>query len=553
MWVLETLRLKSIRSQILVFALFATLLPSISMGWLSYRNNARVLEEKISKDLTSITSQTSREIDLWLKERQYEIKVFASSYEVAENLAKGSAGGPRLGDYLKAVKQRFADYDELAVFDPKGTLVATTAGTTDLALPSGWEASLKTTGMSVGDPYWNAAGHVAAFILAEPVAEVRERPAGILAARINLRGIDAVLRNQAHSASEQLFVTTRTGMVLSRFPAVAGATAAARIPLIEARTLFSGQTPPIEMEGLDGQPCVGALQAAARLPWGVVAAKSRATEYAEVRTVRNWTIVLTAAIVAGVGLAAGLLGLILVRPLDRVIKGAGKVAAGDLDVDIPVAVGGEIGYLTVVFNRMVGRLRKAREEIEATNLALVEKNRELHEVSITDGLTGLRNRKHMNETVVSELKRAERHGQPVAILMMDIDRFKTYNDTRGHQAGDELLRRLAKMLKETLRATDYAARYGGEEFLVLLPQTPPKDARDTAEKIRRRMEESSLGTYGDGAVATISIGVATSPECGFDPEKVIREADMALYRAKRDGRNRVVTAETPPVASPTGS
>ncbi|HZE89857.1 MAG TPA: diguanylate cyclase, partial [Verrucomicrobiae bacterium] len=542
---LETLRLKSIRSQILVFSLFATLLPSISMGWLSYRNNAHVLEEKISKDLTSITSQTSREIDLWLKERQYEIKVFASSYEVAENLAKGSAGVPRLGDYLKAVKQRFADYDELAVFDPKGALVATTVATTDLALPKGWEESLKATGMATGEPYWNASGHVAAFILAEPVGEARERPAGFLAARVNLRGIDAVLKNQAHSASEQLFVTTRTGMVLSRFPADAGATAPAQIPIIAMRTLFSGQTPPIDMNGLDGQACVGALQTAARLPWGVVAAKSRATEYAEMRKVRNWTIALTAAIVAGVGLAAALLGLILVRPLDRVIKGAGKVAAGDLEVDLPVAVGGEIGYLTVVFNRMVGRLRKAREEIEATNLALVEKNRELHEVSITDGLTGLNNRKHMNETVVSELKRAERHAQPVAILMMDIDKFKTYNDTRGHQGGDELLRRLAKLLKETLRATDYAARYGGEEFLVLLPLTACKDASETAEKIRRRMEESNLGTYGDGSVATISIGVATSPECGFDPEKVIREADMALYRAKRDGRNRVVTADAP--------
>jgi diguanylate cyclase (GGDEF)-like protein len=132
---------------------------------------------------------------------------------------------------------------------------------------------------------------------------------------------------------------------------------------------------------------------------------------------------------------------------------------------------------------------------------------------------------------------------------MDIDRFKEFNDARGHQAGDEVLRGVARVLKESVRATDYAARYGGEEFLVLLMYTGPEAAAGMAERIRARIEEAGLGREEGGRAITVSVGVAAFPENGSDAESVIREADVALYRAKEGGRNRVVAAARAPLAA----
>ena len=548
---LTAVRLNSIRSKVIAFALLSTLLPSISMGWLSYRNNLKVLQDKIGTELTSLTSQTSRELELWLKERRYDVKVFANSYEVSENLERIAAPGRtpaerklalgRLSGYLRAVKQRFADYQELAVLDLSGTVVATSApSVAGLRLPAGWLEAARSQALIAGEPYRDPATGKTAMILAEAVSG-SDVLLGLLAVRLDFEGLGAVLEGRAQGGPNQIHVVTRSGLIVASYPHLEARTQA-RLPADVTRDLFAGEGRPVEFVDARDQKVVGALRGMHGLDWGVVAVKDKATEYAEVTRVRNITLVLAASLLAGVGVAAYLLGLTLVRPLDRLIRGAGRVTAGDLEVDLPVIGAGEVGYLTLAFNRMVARIRSAREEIEATQKALIEKNQELREISITDDLTGLRNRKHMNETVVSELKRAERHEQPLSILMMDIDLFKTFNDARGHQAGDEVLRGVAHVLRETLRSTDYAARYGGEEFLILLPQTSAEQAMETAERIRGRIVKARLGMNANRKVISVSLGVAAYPECGRDAETVIREADFALYQAKRSGRNRVVGA-----------
>ena len=126
--------------------------------------------------------------------------------------------------------------------------------------------------------------------------------------------------------------------------------------------------------------------------------------------------------------------------------------------------------------------------------------------------------------------------------MLDIDRFKNFNDARGHQAGDEVIRGVARVLQKTIRTTDYAARYGGEEFLVLLPYIGPDEAMLSGERIRSAVENEKLGKRDGYAGITISVGAASYPDCGSDSESVIREADLALYKAKRGGRNKVVPA-----------
>ena len=231
------------------------------------------------------------------------------------------------------------------------------------------------------------------------------------------------------------------------------------------------------------------------------------------------------------------LGVLIVRPLERLTKGAAEVADGDLAVDLPAAKG-EVGDLTEVFNHMVERLRHGRQELDAVNEKLRNQNEELERLSVSDSLTGLHNRRHLTQRLAEELAGSFRHKGSFTVLMADVDEFKKYNDAFGHPAGDEVLKKVAKILLASTRSVDCTARYGGEEFAVLLPKTTGEPAMEVAERIRNRVAQEEFF----GRKITISIGVAEFPEHGATAEAVMSRADEALYDAKRGGRNRIVRA-----------
>ncbi len=158
---------------------------------------------------------------------------------------------------------------------------------------------------------------------------------------------------------------------------------------------------------------------------------------------------------------------------------------------------------------------------------------ELERRSITDSLTGLMNRGYIEERLIEEMNQASRRRSPMSLLMIDVDNFKSYNDTFGHPAGDIALVLVANVLKDTLRAADVAARYGGEEFAVLLPQTAAEEAASIAERLRRRVERSDFPKRR----ITVSVGVAAYSTEFVEPKDWITAADMALYEAKDHGRN----------------
>ena len=168
---------------------------------------------------------------------------------------------------------------------------------------------------------------------------------------------------------------------------------------------------------------------------------------------------------------------------------------------------------------------------------------------LTDPLTGVNNRRYFESRCRDEVANARRHGSPLACMFLDIDKFKLINDTLGHHAGDEVLCKVAQLIKLQLRTNDIIARYGGEEFVVLLPQTALSQARNIAERIRTTLAEHAWGiTSAEDLAVTISIGVAMLPgENGEEhdacTQKLVNAADAALYQAKLGGRNRVVCAE----------
>ncbi len=168
----------------------------------------------------------------------------------------------------------------------------------------------------------------------------------------------------------------------------------------------------------------------------------------------------------------------------------------------------------------------------------------IYRMTIVDGLTGIHNKRYLTETLEREMPRAQRHQRPLSLMMFDIDRFKSINDTYGHLAGDYVLKELASIVRMRLRPDDVLGRYGGEEFAVILPETRIDGAQSIAEDIRRLVEEHVFVFEDERVAVTISIGIAQF-SYNSSVSKFIQQADERLYEAKREGRNRVVAGPLP--------
>jgi diguanylate cyclase (GGDEF)-like protein len=219
---------------------------------------------------------------------------------------------------------------------------------------------------------------------------------------------------------------------------------------------------------------------------------------------------------------------------------------------LPVQVQGEVLGILHVRSKHKENLEAAKFQlaytvVEQTGMALSNLNLRaaLREQSIRDPVTGLHNRRYMEEALKQHLSRVTRHLHPLGIIMIDIDHFKSFNDLHGHAAGDRILNELGKFLQSHIRGEDTACRYGGEEFILILPDVFLEAAQNRAEQLRREAKELRVEDGGQSyAGITLSVGVALYPLHGRTIENVLRAADSALYRAKQEGRDQVVVAET---------
>lgn len=177
------------------------------------------------------------------------------------------------------------------------------------------------------------------------------------------------------------------------------------------------------------------------------------------------------------------------------------------------------------------------------SLANLKLRSTLRQQSIRDPLTGMFNRRYMEETLEREILRAARNNEQVGVIMLDIDHFKQFNDTFGHQAGDVLLQSLGHFFLAHIRGEDVACRYGGEEFILLLPGSNIEKAKQRAEEMREKVRYMNVTYQGQTlGTITLSFGIAVFPEHGSTSDYLIQAADQAMYRAKLEGRDRVVVA-----------
>lgn len=222
----------------------------------------------------------------------------------------------------------------------------------------------------------------------------------------------------------------------------------------------------------------------------------------------------------------------------------GDRSARDLPADRTMALGAVARLVSahLELRATVGRLEHAAAErrlyeqhLEEYQLRLERNLAEALEQSMTDSLTGLRNRRAFLERLDDEIHHFQRGGPPVAVVFLDVDGFKAYNDSNGHPAGDALLRRIAELLQDRVRSSDVLARIGGDEFAVLLPGTDAEGGYVLAERLRRSVESAP---WSDRRI-TVTVGAAAVGESATDRDGLLAAADRALYEAKTSGRNRV--------------
>ena len=530
---LRSLRLDTMRGKFVAFAVLATLFTTLVMTVMLYGRNRRSLSDRVGQELRALSSDMAREVDVWFDQRVYDLRLRASPYVVSDNLARATGRNAaqslnRLRDYLNSVRQNLPAHEGLAIIGRDGQVLTSSGSRTGFRLTPDRMNNLRTRDALVGDPFWDASIGKAAVVLVVPIRQDDGLFLGALGAKINLDSLREVLDQLSAGHSRDLYLITEQGRVVIRSAGNPADAMKATLPDATTRELTEREGQTIAQARPQGREVVAVLRRIPQLHWAAVAETPRAETVREAGVLRFRTVLLLSLLVLGVGLLAFMVGLFVTRPLERLTEAAARVASGDLSVELPPGGSGEVGYLTRAFSTLVSRLREK------------ESQGELEKLSLTDSLTGLYNRRHLMGTLASEVQRSRRLRRAFAVLLADVDRFKQYNDTHGHLAGDAALVKIAEVFRKTTRQVDCVARYGGEEFVVMLLEANLATATLVAERIRARVAEQDLG---EGSL-TLSIGVAEYPDGGDTPEELIATADAAMYKAKSAGRNQVVVAGT---------
>jgi diguanylate cyclase (GGDEF)-like protein len=306
----------------------------------------------------------------------------------------------------------------------------------------------------------------------------------------------------------------------------------------------------VEYAGRGGRHMIGALRPLPGSPLQLLLEEPFEKAFEPVFAVVTRVFVIDLCIILAFSFLAYQVTAAIVQPIEALSEGARRISQGDFEVElVETRARDEIGLLTHAFNEMTHKLLGHRAEIEAANQkllaqneALQQANEVLEQLSITDGLTKLHNHRFFQDHLTREIKRVSRTGEPLSMLIFDIDDFKRLNDRLGHAAGDELLIGIARVLNDSIRETDFLARYGGEEFVVLALGCDLRAAEQLAEKIRTAIAESSfiLDDSLRPLRVTVSVGVAAYRG---NRKRFFQRADEALYRAKSQGKNCVIVEE----------
>jgi diguanylate cyclase (GGDEF)-like protein len=502
---------------LLVFA--ATFATSLIVSWVSIQSTYDSLRGAIDRAYPSELGQARRQLEPWLASAGAELEGLARRRDLLDD-----SGHP--SDAFAEAARRSPHFEALAWLGPDQRIAAW-VGTT----PSGAPRFSPPSQLLLPDGSGRA-------VLRVPLES------GALLGVLDPVPLGALLVDH-HVDPESLYaLVDERGTVL----ASAGA-----LPAPDHRvSLPPADAPPHQASEYTsgGRSVIGAARPLAGTGWQLVLETPFESAFAPVLSVVSRVFLIDLAVILLFSVLAYRITGAVVRPIERLSEWTRRIAQGQFDQEIPETGGrDEIGLLTRTFNDMLRQLRHNQQEFEETNRDLTEKNSRLqqanevlNQLSITDGLTKLHNHRFFQDHLTREIKRVDRAGEALSMLLIDIDDFKKLNDRFGHAAGDELLTRIAPILNAAIRETDLAARYGGEEFVILAPNTNLRGAYRLAEKVRTAIAESSfiLDDSLRPMRVTVSIGVA---QFAGNRKRFFQKTDEALYRAKAAGKNCVMADE----------
>jgi diguanylate cyclase (GGDEF)-like protein len=531
------------QTKVLLLVLAGVGLPVSLMGWYLLHANGGVLEEKVREALSNQVFRSSSQLDDWMQQRLHEVSRWSASFVVFESVealtrpaVEANKARRDLAAYLESVLGHYRNYESLFVIDPRGRVLGSTR-------QERWEdwgrALLDHGGLERGgvvSPIHRSAFEGRPTMLVVHTIQGRSDSAiGYFVERVDLRELESLLGPTNTDPPYSFWLLDEGGRVMMR---------AGKVPDAPGEQVFPGTLPG---EGQETGPVASVfmpdtgtvIYAVRRLNGptrGFVAATvSSSAAYRLLNEARTRLLIIVLPLVGLVLLTSFLVARNLLRPVLKRSEAAKEISAGDLEVSLSVHGNDEMADLTRAFNEMTLRVRESQRTLES--------------LAITDGLTGLYNRRHFEDTVDKDLRLCERDGRTSSLLLLDLDHFKEYNDRWGHTQGDTELKRVANAVKDSIRATDMAFRYGGEELAVLLHSCPKGQAAQVAEKIRQAVRAPSVKPGAlEGRTTTISIGVSTFPEDAHGVRELVDAADGALYAAKNQGRDRVMLAKAIPPA-----
>jgi diguanylate cyclase (GGDEF)-like protein len=539
--------LHSISTRIIFFVFLSTFVTALAVSWISIDTIHRTLRSHVEARFPVVLEQRAEELDEQLAQTRAELAARADDVGL-DRLLRRRGSSQRLKDTALALLDVSPSLRGLVIIDAKGSQRAR-VGQVPSSVFEALEADRQVltaslTGRDENDLPW------AALVL--PIGEAPEAggpPGARLAAVVRAASfVDLLLVLPSDEAPGRLVMTDPAGRVVLTADGFPEPVEATLLPV--ERMLREGASEVIEYGDSSGRHMLGSVQPLEQINWTIVVEAPFGEVFAPVLSVVKRIFLIDLAIILIFSFLAFKITSAIMQPIEALSAGAARISQGDVSHEIPSPRSNdEIGLLTRTFNEMMVRLRRNQQEIEQDKLRLTEQNEELQranevlaQLSITDGLTKLHNHRYFQDHLTREIKRLSRTGEPLSMILIDLDDFKLLNDRHGHSAGDEVLMSIATQMNDSVRESDLLARYGGEEFVILTPNTDLEGAVSLAEKIRMSVESTSqiIDDSMRPVRVTISCGVA---QYQGDRKTFFQAADRALYRAKAEGKNCVIAAE----------
>lgn len=544
--------MKSIKNKIIAFAVIATLIPSLALGLLSFRQNEELVSQNVTRELRVLARNVSRELDLWVNENDQAIRAISVSSLIINSLSAvqhytaandAEKAEQVLAHFLRSVQAKLGSILELTVADGTGRVIASSASDPDIGdLPKDWLRPLQQDnwwmeGVMASSLHWNTQYQTAIFNIIVPILSYDDVFIGVIIATLNLGAFRDSMDDTLNPTPGEVVLLSQAGHVLLSSTEDIPPSMAIDEAVLQKLKAKPGEL--MSFTGLTQPKVIGLFDVPKMLPVTVLVERDYNEIYAAWIRLRNFFLGFVTVLIIIVAAVALYIGRSIVIPLESLIGATRHIVDGDLNVRVDVKQSDEVGQLANMFNLMTDKLQQNHVEIMAANAAMRQQNQMLEALSVTDSMTGLLNRSKLDAVLTDELARFGRNKRPFAVLMIDVDHFKTLNDNLGHIVGDEILIAVAKVLANSIRSVDFAARYGGDEFVVILTETTADAAIKTAERIRMQVAEVGNNLKEHKIAITLSIGISHSLPEDNSPTLLLARVDNALYEAKKAGRDRI--------------